>query len=693
MKQVVQATCPGCKKVLRIPADWVQQAVKCKHCGTVIQTRARPTAAPQRPQGTGAGARAAEQSPFAELAAADATAPVAAPPPAAPRMRDAKNTPAEEDVEPEAPRPRKRGSRGGGWAILILLWIGALAIIGVAAVLIVPRLLAPRTDSQAQDNEDEGGGGSGGGGGESDAGQRPQGGGQRRATRDGFPNRRAFLISVNYYLYCNPTAYGSTGALADRLNAGLSIPREQVVLLNDSGAAQSTRPSRQVVDTSLDSFLKGARKQDCLLIFFSGHVVEIDKEPYLVPYDGEADNKDSLIGVKSVLERLAASPARQKVLVLDVCRLNPAKEPTRPASGSEEPKKDLDGALWAKLDEMLKEPPEGVQVWVSCLADQYSYELDEGGRQSAVFVDALVDALAKSGEGKIQRPEEPFVLDTLVSAVNARMKEHLSTREKQQTSRLSGTSREGTYDPREAPAPRFEVKPPPLEGGPARSEDVKNILSEIDIPPIRHGRPEMRLGVEAFPPFAAKVLEDYRDSADKNPLRDAVVKARNVLRAQRQLAEEVRAPGPNQNEQQFKNELLERSKNVTRLLIPLDDALAELKKLESEKAKAPKRWQAHYDYVLARVQMDIAYLWEYLSLLGSMRKELPERDAKVHDGWRMASVKEMTGDATGKKALKEARKIFTKMGEDYPGTPWEILAKRERTTSVGMDWQATKVGR
>ena len=46
MAAVVQAMCPGCKSVLRIPADWVDQPMRCKHCGMVIQAKEKPTAVP-----------------------------------------------------------------------------------------------------------------------------------------------------------------------------------------------------------------------------------------------------------------------------------------------------------------------------------------------------------------------------------------------------------------------------------------------------------------------------------------------------------------------------------------------------------------------------------------------------------------------------------------------------------------------
>src|SRR5436305_9313256 len=52
MSAVVQATCPGCKQVLRIPLDWLNQPFRCKHCRTIIQARGpqpAPAPAPSTP--------------------------------------------------------------------------------------------------------------------------------------------------------------------------------------------------------------------------------------------------------------------------------------------------------------------------------------------------------------------------------------------------------------------------------------------------------------------------------------------------------------------------------------------------------------------------------------------------------------------------------------------------------------------
>ena len=60
---LVQAKCPGCRTVLRIPSEWVNKSVRCKECGIVVRAEkksARPRTlrksgeAPQPIAGAGA---------------------------------------------------------------------------------------------------------------------------------------------------------------------------------------------------------------------------------------------------------------------------------------------------------------------------------------------------------------------------------------------------------------------------------------------------------------------------------------------------------------------------------------------------------------------------------------------------------------------------------------------------------------
>src|SRR5438093_429426 len=49
MADVVQLKCPHCKNTLRVPADWVQRPVRCKHCQQVFQARPKKTPAADNP--------------------------------------------------------------------------------------------------------------------------------------------------------------------------------------------------------------------------------------------------------------------------------------------------------------------------------------------------------------------------------------------------------------------------------------------------------------------------------------------------------------------------------------------------------------------------------------------------------------------------------------------------------------------
>ena len=59
-----------------------------------------------------------------------------------------------------------------------------------------------------------------------------------------------------------------------------------------------------------------------------------------------------------------------------------------------------------------------------------------------------------------------------------------------------------------------------------------------------------------------------------------------------------------------------------------------------------------------------------------------------HSGWRLASKKKLQGDNEGRKRLKDAEKLLDKLIADYAGTPWEILARREKMTALGLEWKA-----
>ena len=42
MEGTVRANCPKCQTVLRIPAKWIGQSVKCKKCGQIVSAKTCP---------------------------------------------------------------------------------------------------------------------------------------------------------------------------------------------------------------------------------------------------------------------------------------------------------------------------------------------------------------------------------------------------------------------------------------------------------------------------------------------------------------------------------------------------------------------------------------------------------------------------------------------------------------------------
>ncbi|MCS7045638.1 MAG: caspase family protein, partial [Gemmataceae bacterium] len=196
---------------------------------------------------------------------------------------------------------------------------------------------------------------------------------KKPAEREQFP-RRALLISINNYWLLNPVHYGSppsqgypgsSGAtLANRLsNAPMYFPATQVIELSDS-AKPPLIPQKAVIEEAIEAFCNTSRAQDRIMIFFAGHAIEIDKEAYLIPYEGVRTDPKTLIPLSWVYDQLAKCKARQKIFVLDAFRNPPARGFELPGTG----------AMSEDFDLKLQNPPPGVQVWSSCVKDQQSIE-------------------------------------------------------------------------------------------------------------------------------------------------------------------------------------------------------------------------------------------------------------------------------------------------------------------------------
>jgi len=705
MSQIVQATCPGCQQVLRIPADWLGQAFKCKHCGMVIQARGKapPPTAPTA------------------VSAPKPIAPTAGPRPAKPsRPSSADPFSFEEDQAATTPprRSRPRKGPGGGLAKGLILAGVVLGVAIVAAAFAWPHLsrMAAKPGEQVAERDGDGATDELSRDSRKAAPQREttkktdipfkQDTGKKPAKPDRstppsdlpvasgpFP-RRVLAISINNYLFANPINYGmpiASGAnvqtlLEDKLTQAkaLHVPGEQTALLSDMASERLAQPpTEDVIRNTIVNFLDTSRAQDRIILLIVGHVVEIEGEPVLLPIDGMTESKDGTIPLKWIYEKLEACKARQKVLILDTCRLDPSKGQERPGSGP----------MGANLDKMLKEPPAGVQVWSACVAEQFSYEFEGVKVNNGLFLQALNDVVFGISPKKIQEPADALPMERLVEAVNLRMKEDLPPG-KEQTSRLAGSEAEGgaAYDSKEAMPPRMKVAPPAKRpGGTADVALVRAILKDISFPPLKVSKDQKALTAEALPPFPADTLKEYMQDGEATPLRAEVQKARELLAgiAANNLNDNYKTTGV--AEGPLKAQVHKDQKTVAKVIGELMDQSDALKAVEEHRKSETKRWQASYDYLVARVDAQIAYLNEYQAVLGQILKGLAPPDPKLYQGWRLASQYDpQSGDSVAKKLGSESRKKLDKIIKAYPNTPWAIMARRDKASGLGLEWQPMK---
>jgi hypothetical protein len=734
MTQVVQAKCPKCKNVLRIPADWLGRAMRCKHCGEVFQARAKGSEAASAVAASGPAEAPARSAP----AAAQPGRPAQAPRPTHRPHNDdpfAFHDDPEPAAEPVARRRQQRAKSGAGGKVALL--VGSVVVVAAGVFFVARPHLAnlfktepadqakEKKESRskvARNNKDAGTNSGGDTVKPDDAGaadvpktkNRKPG----KVVRGAFP-RRALLINVNNYLFANTLHYGSprhekypgssTAALADQMNRRpLNVPATEIFELSD-GAKNPQPTLKAVIESTITEFLDTAREQDRIVLLFAGHAVDIEKEAYLVPLDGDMSDAKTLIPLQWLYDKVAKCPAWQKLLIFDVCRYPPARGNERPGSGE----------MGEILDAKLQKPPDKVQVWCSCVKGQKAIEFEAG----SVFLQALCAALQEGLTG-IQKESDSLPIAPLADKVNQKMKELLTPEKLEQTARLSGTAPEGSgpYDPAEPLAEEVVIQPLRQQGKDAASQAfVRGVLDEINkIPPVRAmlpGQGENLLKLAYLPPFP-KSLESY--SADgptfsdlyrlseqdkqgeeklvqlraEHPLRVAVVEAMRALKENSKfvMKETLTNPG-GPITPQIKAAFLKDQREPGVAIFELEAALDKLKGADKERDKeTSKRWLADYDYTLARVMARLVYTYEYNFILAQVRSDsLPELNPQIHNGWRIGSRE---GVQIKEKSVKDMTKAISRTWKrimtEYPGTPWALMARRESMTALGLEWRASR---
>ncbi len=528
---------------------------------------------------------------------------------------------------------------------------------------------------------------------------------------------RALLIGIRNYLYLNPLNPGyrpersfqqdplGLHTLRRTLITELSFPRDEVLVLSDMDDQKPTVPTKDTIEATVEEFLNTCRPSDHIVLVFAVHAATLGGKGYLVPVDGELPLEGSkpdaerdaklipkMIPLSWLYEKLAACKACQKLVILDIAQTDPEAGIVRNAPGA------LDEALYQQIQAM----PKGVQVWLPCKPKQHSYGLSSSGQNGSVFLDSLSQLATLSIEKNWKLIEKNSALKTgtlplalLANQVQTETTRYLKEHGYDQTPELLGREEAASASPASSPPSPvvLKVKQPaePIINGQAIALILKELGIEND-----HAR---QLSPSSFPPLLqstfTRYVPDYVSSKELEekltqwPLRAITLKAiktidRSLKTFRMRFAEES-------DEANFKKKIEKEQETPAYVTAELSDLLDDMKKLDEKRDEEPSlRWRAHFDYTQARLLAQLAHVQEYSFVLGNkLRKDTPKiKDPKNHNGWTIVSQRKLEQKET-RTYDSERQKLLAKIIKENPGTPWEILARREQATILGLTLQET----
>jgi hypothetical protein len=523
--------------------------------------------------------------------------------------------------------------------------------------------------------------------------------------------RRLLFIHVSNYAFL-PRLTAADGS-ADRTREGalhlaqllkISTPKggSKFTFLSDTTVADGKTLTRDTIVEAYQRFFDFTQPEDHIVVYLGGHGLELDGKAYFVPMEGDTNNPKILLPVDDFYAKLKACHAAQKVVIWDVCRLNPERTKKRGA-GSD--------AMTASLAKLLAAAPEGVEVVTSCQPGENaleltSFSLDSGAStySGSVFLEAIRSLNENSlGGGKAPATTDPIPVADLVTAAGKRVAE-VAGRQKpalKQTVQLVSKKVEPKSTPTTTPVqttitPTSKKQAPPSK---AVADEALAIAEEFRVPPLAPGQPV------ALPPdthyrddlatlYRSTVsVDEIRKNKSKYEFQNATLNAFQTLRdvwvfkakGGLQRRETIASPISNDLKREIKKEQEVWASGIAKLEVVDSD----LEKFAAKKKDQPKRWQAHYDYARALVKQRLAYMNEYDKLMGDVQTEtLPPLDKTIkQDGYRLTPNEKMKSKKDIQKYAEDAREAFEGVIADHKDTPWAAQAKADLGVNLGLLWQ------
>ena len=287
------------------------------------------------------------------------------------------------------------------------------------------------------------------------------------------------------------------------------------------------------------------------------------------------------------------------------------------------------------------------------------------------------------------------------------------------------------------------------QGDDADRRTVKRILHEMDLVPSLYAKGEEPLKLKALPTFSATKLFAYpinkketieaerglwkanKDRyANDHPLRAAIFEAAAEMEKLQPLQTPMTLQAAELPKVLFKNgrviypldfqywpiggtpyllslhfhtkasrekaealvALLDRQAPAAEAIVKLQPILMQMHEAAAghDKEKS-KRWQAHFDFALCRVEANLVFLFEYNFTMGQIRADYLPDLGVGENGWKIVSrPKIAVTENKPKNWARERMRRLRKIQEDHAGTPWAFFAERDSKRDLGMEWVPRK---
>jgi hypothetical protein len=756
MKEVVRAACPGCQRSLNVPTEWMGRTVRCKHCGHAMLVRPASETVPMAsPVAVSAGGPTPTWEPLPEYTPPVNGVP--RPAPEVPRAKYMSAFDAGDRYRGRGSYrgPRKGGLVKFAILAAVLVLVGGLGLFGASKAGLLKK--GEGSTGGGEESPKPVAGNPGGDHTQPASGPFPRrmlaisihsylyanplhNGDTGNATNDdGKTGTDAAVRRIaerwrvpkdQLYHLTDAPVLGEKKAEAPKAEPSPTSPKKG----GKDGADEMTKgrvksgglqplpepakrlakamPLKQVIEGTVTQFLDTSREQDRIVILFAGHALEKKGKTYLVPLEGDLDDVESLIPLDWLYERLGACKAQERVMIFDVCRFHPERGIERPSPGP----------MTEALEAALHNSPDGVSVITSCSRDQQSIELDyqdarllsdrQGVKDSTVslrggFFISLADYGSRTGrysdDKHLPAPADELPAELFAKWMKEKLADIVHVRYSDRTQTVKATIKKRAnavaYHPAEPAPARFEFPQPPPSADPRA---VMAIIREVQLPPVKSLREDAPPpSISDVLPFSEETLKPYvagelKSTNKPNEFQKAVIDAVTGIRSMRMAGSSGELPEQfgGETSDKAKEELRKVQEVPARVEAELQDYLDDLDKVADQRDKQPKRWQVHYDYVVAQLKLRICYANQYNLALANVRSgKLPDLQPG-QNGYRLSAEPNLDKNtpANYKEMFKDAQTALSEIGKENPNTPWALLAKSDRTLALGLRLTGATVG-